>query len=365
MKSHNSQISTCGKQPNSHLEKSLGTGSVKIPELDALRGLGSIAILAWHLWPSKFFYGWSRVDLFFVLSGYLITSSILRYGWSRGFFLTFWARRALRIWPTYYLLLGALCAITVSKGDSVPIEGLLTHIAFIQYATYYWSESVPEFLPGASQTWSLAIEEQYYIVWPLIVVLAGRSLLVPIALCLIANSVAFRSAGLNPVVTLARCDGLALGAILASLGTDCEQTYRSRRVNLALAVSGIVSVLWLFCFTGTQTGRAIEAHQRGSMHVLIVNIVFFSLIGLIVLNTGHRILWPLRLQPLAYLGKISYGIFLYHLLIFETVTNYVGARTLSSDFSVVILSVLVAALSWELCEKRILAFKRLLPYCSE
>ena len=119
--------------------------SAHIPELDALRGLGAVAILGFHLWPGTFYFGWTRADLFFVISGYLITQIVIRHGSGRGFLFRFWARRALRIWPAYYLLLAIVCITTYTKGKALPMAGLLAHATFTQNLPYYWSTTVPDF----------------------------------------------------------------------------------------------------------------------------------------------------------------------------------------------------------------------------
>src|ERR1700744_3920986 len=83
----------------------------RVPELDALRGLAAVGVAAYHAYPYTFFLGWIGVDLFFVLSGFLITSIILEHAGKPGFFGTFYFRRALRILPVYYLTLFAALAL--------------------------------------------------------------------------------------------------------------------------------------------------------------------------------------------------------------------------------------------------------------
>ncbi len=117
--------------------------SRRIEELDALRGIGSFALLAFHLWPGTFFFGWTRVDLFFVLSGYLITSIILRQLDQPRFLRRFWTRRALRIWPAYYILLVFVCVRASCQGNSPRLDALLEHLSFTQNVPYYWEGAVP------------------------------------------------------------------------------------------------------------------------------------------------------------------------------------------------------------------------------
>ncbi len=204
--------------------------------------LGSFALLAFHLWPGTFFFGWTRVDLFFVLSGYLITSIILRQLDQPRFLRRFWTRRALRIWPTYYVLLAFICVRASCQGNSPRLDALLEHLSFTQNVPYYWEGAVPGFPYGAQQTWSLAIEEQFYLVWPILIVLAGRAMVVPLAVWLLLSAIAARWAGLYPIVALSRCDGLALGTILAAtLGDGSGKADRrgQRWPSLLLAGFGV------------------------------------------------------------------------------------------------------------------------------
>src|SRR5437763_3468663 len=87
--------------PGGGVEGDSGPG--RIPELDALRGLATVAILVYHVWPNVLPAGWLAVDFFFVLSGYLITAILLRNGSGPGVLVPFFVRRGLRIWPIYLL----------------------------------------------------------------------------------------------------------------------------------------------------------------------------------------------------------------------------------------------------------------------
>src|SRR5262245_12702190 len=98
----------------------------RVPELDALRAVAALVVLLFHLNPPRFFFGWTGVDLFFVLSGYLITTIILDHCNRRGFVWNFYARRGLRIWPTYYLTLAVLVLTSpfLPSKKREPLEGL-------------------------------------------------------------------------------------------------------------------------------------------------------------------------------------------------------------------------------------------------
>jgi peptidoglycan/LPS O-acetylase OafA/YrhL len=345
---------------------SIGSGAsraARVPELDSLRGLGALTILGYHLWPATLFLGWTRADLFFVLSGYLITSIILRHGSRPHFLFRFWARRALRIWPAYYLLLAILCALAISTGFPPSRDGLIAHLTFTQNFPQYWGGIVPKFPDGAIQTWSLAIEEQFYLLWPLIIVLTGRSGVVPVALGLLISSVGSRMLGWYPTIALARLDGLALGAILSVILEDGKRSRpRSIWLSLAFLTIGLASLVFLSGYANKIETPIPGIAGCGAFGIFAVNTFFFSVVGLVICHTGHPTLRLLRNRTLCYLGQISYGIFLYHLIVIDAVSAYLRVRTIATDMVSVLLSLLIAVLSWEWIERPIGNLKELFPY---
>jgi peptidoglycan/LPS O-acetylase OafA/YrhL len=335
----------------------------RIPELEALRAFGALAVLGSHLWPSAFYFGWTRAEFFFVLSGYLITSIILRHGSRRRFLYVFWARRALRIWPAYYLLMVIMLFYTFFN-DRLPRLGcLVAHLTFAQNLPYYWSDTAPGFSTATRQTWSLAIEEQFYLAWPVIIHLIGRPRILQAALWLIVTSLVSRLCGLPPAVILARCDGLALGAILAVLlGDGSWARRRIARLRLIFALVGMVALA--FFLAPLPEAKSIPHYALGSgpLSILAAGLIYFSIIGLVICHAGHPALALLRIRLLNYLGRISYGIFLYHLIIIEIVIKAIGARSIGSDLVVLPLSVLAGAISWQFLERPINNFKYLFKY---
>lgn len=333
----------------------LGSRGARVAELDALRGIGALLILAYHLWPSTFFFGWTRVDFFFVLSGFLITSSICNKSLNIRHIIMFWFRRALRTWPPYYMVIVFSCLVILCHGDSPRRGSLIAYLTFTQHIVAYWGTDGPPILSGAHQTWSLAIEEQFYFLWPIIVFLGGRRWLVPTATCMIVESVAARFLGLRPLVALARCDGLALGAILAAIHANPVRRQSGvKRLSIGFLLLGTGAVVllnnpmnWL---------DRIEAYDLrvagcGPLAIFLVNLLYFAVIGLVVCQRGHPLLAPLRVRALGHLGRISYGIFLYHILIFQTVTQRVSAPTLTRDLGIVVLTLIAAAVSWMCLER--------------
>ena len=145
----------------------------RIPELDAVRGLAAVAIVLFH-WRFHWPFLRTAVDLFFVLSGFLITSILLRTGESPHAFRTFYARRALRIFPIYYLTFAIFLAINPFAPRPHPIAALPYFLTYTQFIQGYWGQTIPPFSRAFGHTWTLAIEEQFYLFWPLVAWAVGR-----------------------------------------------------------------------------------------------------------------------------------------------------------------------------------------------
>jgi peptidoglycan/LPS O-acetylase OafA/YrhL len=210
----------------------------RIPPLDGVRGLAILMVMLTHydafldrrsfpqhILLSVFDYGWAGVDLFFVLSGFLITGILLRSREASNYFRVFYARRILRIFPLYYfsllVLFGLLLPAFHSQGQILPtFPEKLRYLLYIQnwFIAVQWS----------GQYWSLAVEEQFYLVWPLIVYLFGRKRTLQIAIGASLFSLVLRfvlfGAGVNPILILTnvftRLDSLMIGAACACLAQE-------------------------------------------------------------------------------------------------------------------------------------------------
>src|SRR5947208_17076877 len=102
-----------------------------IPELDSVRGLAAMGVVLFHAYPNLFFFGWSCVDLFFVLSGFLICGILLENGGTSGFAKAFYFRRALRIWPVYFLTLAAVLILNAVSPHGHSAKGLPWNLVFL------------------------------------------------------------------------------------------------------------------------------------------------------------------------------------------------------------------------------------------
>jgi peptidoglycan/LPS O-acetylase OafA/YrhL len=341
-----------------------------IPELEGLRGVAILAVVLYHChlrlvgtWVyGPVLWGWAGVNLFFALSGFLITSILLEARERPHYFRNFYARRALRIWPVYFLLLIVCYSVpdwflgdTLAHQAKWPI--LLAYALFVQNLRH-----TP--LPGTlGPTWSLAIEEQYYLVWaPVVRYCRGRlNWLLPVILvAMIVASPVFRLSHahwLNTTHTLIHLEGIALGSLLSF----CMYHARiSRRVwvwiGVAAAVLGFVAVGTIFGGTAfLDTGLALG---------------FAGVVLLAIAGTGARnpVAYLLRRGPLAFYGRISYGLYMTHILVFVYFGNF-DARLddkyhvgVAGNLMIVglrlVASTVVATILWYGFESQVLKLKR-------
>lgn len=305
-----------------------------IPALDGLRGIALLAVMSCHLLfastVSTFdlldriaLRGWLGVDLFFVLSGFLITGILVDTRDGEGYFANFYKRRALRILPIYYLLLVVLLAIVpaVSWLLGRPMGDGLARVRTNQawYWTYFVNLVQLRFpnsdLFWTGHLWSLSVEEQFYLLWPAIVLATPRRYLAKLCVFLIAAAALLRAAWLYArmpiigvyVLTPMRMDSLAVGALVAVLARTPDGTLALRRWyrpigGIALAVAIPLFVLW--GDTSASRAMALGGYSTAA-------IVFGALIVWLLDDPLPRRLF--ELPALRRAGRVSYGAYLYHL----------------------------------------------------
>ena len=204
-------------------------------------------------------------------------------------------------------------------------------------------------------------EEQFYIAWPFLVLTSGRRGLPFLVAVCVAVSVTARALGLHCGLLLARCDGFALGGLLAALGVS------GIAPCLASCAASVVGLVLLTAEVIKHGFPPLDyLHTNLTWSILAVNLLAFATVAVVVRYQGHRSLALLRARPLVYLGTISYGIYLYHCIILVLLfrlgddgqRSYIAVRTLV----VICATLAVATLSWYLVEKPILRLKDRIPY---
>jgi peptidoglycan/LPS O-acetylase OafA/YrhL len=363
------------------------TDSARIPVLDGLRGVAILLVLMWHgLFSIPFkspisskilllgTLSWSGVDLFFVLSGFLIGGILLDVRDSPRYFKTFYVRRAYRILPLYTvvivlnLLWPTFVVSWVSRlghfsGTEVPLLSLLT---FTQNFWMAWSGGFGVITVRA--TWSLAVEEQFYLTIPFLVrrvgryhfalVLSGIVVAAPL-LRFLAHFMLWDGNFAAYVLTPCRADALCLGALCALLIRFPAYWQRliSRRVVLWCIAAPIVIVLaWI---SSKGYGPFAGFVMTASYSLLAIFYACFLLIALTSRGPVQRILcYP----PLRNLGTIAYCTYLFHLPLMELCRRFIGLRFSYSSLATqfysgllgIALTLVIGKLSWSFFEKPLL-----------
>jgi peptidoglycan/LPS O-acetylase OafA/YrhL len=334
-----------------------------IPELQGLRGLAVLSVVIYHCHPRlegtwvhyASLWGWAGVNLFFVLSGFLITSILLESRDKEKYFRNFYGRRALRIWPVYVLLLvvvylNAPWFIGPTITQAVKTAPWLAYIFFVQNLFHL---ALP---PAVGPTWSLAIEEQYYFVWaPIVRFVRSPWILAAILLvAAIGSPLLDHHAWLTPTHTLIHLDGIALGSLIA---IGLHTLALSRRSWLFMGLAAAVLGFW-----ATATIAAGTRFLDSALAVAFGGVVLAA-----IASTGARnpISAALRRGPLPFYGRISYGLYMIHIAIFI----YFGWFDLAMDrygipgnLAVVAFriaaSTAAATILWYTFESQILKLKR-------
>jgi peptidoglycan/LPS O-acetylase OafA/YrhL len=373
-------------------------GNAHLPALDGIRGIAILLVLLHHLafyggirptiTVDTVFYavaqaGWCGVDLFFVLSGFLITGILYDAKPAEHYFSNFYMRRVLRIFPLYY---GTLIVFFWVLPNFVLLNEKFQ--ALIQGQGWYWSYLVnwqigfkgwPPYY-AISHFWSLAIEEQFYLVWPLIVFFFSRRQLLMICVAVIAGSFVVR-VGLRLadypiaayVLTPARMDTLAIGALLALIarGPDGLSKLSRWAGPVALVTGGAITAY----FVAKRSLDADTAFMQTAGYPLLA--AFFGAI-LVVGVTAQRQTATATFfahPALVFFGRYSYALYVFHHPIIFYVRQH-GFRVSNLPaifgsqlpgqllYSVVVggVTVILALLSWYLYESRFLKLKRFFPY---
>jgi peptidoglycan/LPS O-acetylase OafA/YrhL len=347
-------------------------------QLDALRAFAVLAVLLQHTLdiPPTWKCGRLGVRLFYVLSGYLITGILLRArdrcsgASDSGHVLrAFYARRSLRIFPLYYLVLGVAAAFAL-PGVSEYLFSCIT------YTTNFRSALDGTFLPmPIGHFWSLAVEEQFYLCWPLLVLLLPpRWLPAAITATLVVGPVSrlllFRFGGgvaweAAPTSCL---DTLGAGALLAYCSTPGGLSPGARR-GLRLSLLGGMALSALIVFwrlTGRMHTPSVVLEDAAYA------LLFGWLVGRAAEGFGGWAKVLLEFRPLVYLGTISYGVYVYHNFVpvaGAVVRERLGIEPGMPDGNglglfvyVSALTIGVAALSWHVFEKPVNRLKDYFPY---
>ncbi len=359
-----------------------------IPELDGVRGLAILLVMLFHfqgmrphLIPKALTYpmllGWSGVDLFFVLSGFLITGVLIETRLSENYFSSFYARRILRIFPLY-LLAVFLCfrvglPLARLRGYDLDPGGALEPWYWLHASN--WKSAFGADVPPVSHFWSLSIEEQFYLVWPAFVLwvspkrLGAACALLAAAACGLRWFAAEHGAPPEALhrLTIFRMDSLALGGFVAALVRQpgWRAALRRRLGWVALAIAAVLAALIVL-------GRGATSPPMTRFGYSAFGLLYACLVFAAFDRAGSRA-WlavQLRRRPLRAFGRYSYAMYVFHYPIALYQARFFepwqrgapewarAAIWLASVGFGILASFAVGLVSWNLVEKHFLALKK-------
>lgn len=356
-----------------------------IPELDGLRGIAILLVITFHYFSdllTVFSFGWSGVDLFFVLSGYLITSRLILTLGKPGYFLRFYKNRILRIFPLYYATL-------------IMFYFIIPHFIpphYFESLVFYRNQAPSFFLffenwtfinhPGISQNhlqvlWSLAVEEQFYLIWPFFIYFFVNSkylktiLVVWLIVIVLFRSILYMNNPDNFYVffynTFCRMDAFIIGATLFLIHKKILKPVHSYIVVIAVLSMFAGIIIW-------------KSNPATSPFIPTIGLtciaIFYALIIHIAVQKKYCFFSNfLNLPWLIFIGRISYGLYIFHWIIlrfsFEPLSNYINIHFLTGRelsnfltlFICLILSFILSIISYTYYESFFLKLKRKrLPY---
>jgi peptidoglycan/LPS O-acetylase OafA/YrhL len=360
---------------------------IYLPGLDSLRGVAILAVLVHNLslfesrisLPEKIWVaiqesGWVGVQLFFVLSGFLITGILVDSRGEPRFVRSFYLRRFFRIFPLYYAFLAFHFFVAPHLAPELTVPARQAPWYWLYLSN--WSDIAYGFLPALGHTWSLAVEEQFYVVWPWVVAATRPRSLAWVCLGVCVASFAARvlmvaehfSGRWLYASTLSRADALAMGALVA-LAVRSE-TWRPR-LSRMLGPVAIATALAL-------GGLVLATHGLNRLNPAV------EVYGYTITAIGGAVLVAVMARPdrpasradrvLGFFGKYSYALYVLHMPIKyfavslggERLASWISGRSIAADLAFVaatgLASLLVSLVSWAALERPFLRLKdRLVP----
>lgn len=336
----------------------------QLPQLTGIRAIAFGMVFLFHAClPGHFL--WSGVDLFFVLSGYLITGILLAQKKSDGYYRIFYTRRFLRIFPPFYivLILSILVLEQVSGAQALSIALFMANV----YMPFVDLAHVPESHNALGPYWTLALEEQFYLIWPMVVFKLRPKHLLWTCVLLILMAPILRAltfvylfhTGITNYQAIFmfswnRMDLLAAGSAIAI----CQHLtlFDSKTLanwGMAMAIGGFTFILMV--------GAVIPGFHLND-HSLIFSVLGFSVsccmmsgVVLYLANTSDSLIVKLlSLKPVVYLGTISYTMYLLHAAVLSVLEHKFGILFgWSLAGSAFVITFLIASLSWHTLERPI------------
>lgn len=326
-------------------------------DIDGLRAVAVLSVVLYHIGMPHFPGGYVGVDIFFVISGYLITRIVYTEACAGRFsFARFYERRARRLLPALFVMIAAgfVAAWFVSSPYDLDQYGLSATAALFFVANFHFKDAIDYFNPDAEyhpllHTWSLAVEEQFYLIFPVLLILAlrfNRVALVVGAVAAISLAASVQFTKVDPDIAFYlvpfRAWELMAGAAIALGFTPALESRPAREAVAAAGLLMIAIAVGVFddqtAFPGVAAllpaiGAALIIHAGGGGETLV----------------GRG----LSLRPMVFVGLISYSLYLWHWPILAFLRLYQASTeiTPTQALPVLVLSMIVAALSWRYVEQ--------------
>lgn len=345
-------------------------------QLDSLRAI-AVAMVAWHHWYPQWSFGLpldSGVQLFFVLSGFLITGILLDAHRSNSvlagtkvgvnILTSFYARRFLRIFPLYYLALALALLLDLKYID----VDFWWHVFYLSNYRFLLED---RWGGAASHFWSLAVEEQFYIFWPLLLLLVPAGRLRLFFSAIIVFGIVFRGVGVWffpsvshwNIATPANMVALGFGALLAHFVRDRVLNDRVDGRFLLRAL-GFGLVVYVLLVHAPRSSALISVAEHVFLCVIFGVVIICAFRG--VGGVGGLLL---SYAPLRYLGRISYGLYVFHNfapVIWQKTGGaiWIAEAGLGRFAGLCAITLGLSVVSWHLMEKPLNDLKRFFPYPS-
>jgi peptidoglycan/LPS O-acetylase OafA/YrhL len=337
------------------------SGFDRIPELDGLRGVAILTVMLAHFSEKQLAPGGFGVTLFFVISGFIITRLFIAEHALTGTISIrdFYIRRFLRLTPALFVAVAAIALATLAMEEDfsvVPVVAALTYLK--NYQTLFLPDHIGQPLANLGIYWSLAVEEHFYLVFPLLFILLRRDprQLALVLTVLIVAALAWRTIlifhfAVPPPRTYmgsdTRFDSPLTGALLACICAIREGTPpRKSEFTFAVGLAG----LSLLALTFTLQDTAVRETLR---YTLQNTAIAFILYAVLYGPRFHAVRFLLSHGPVHAIGIVSYSLYLWHVFVLDLVTRVAPAETPGAVIAplAALLALAIAALSWRTLEK--------------
>jgi peptidoglycan/LPS O-acetylase OafA/YrhL len=385
---------------NEHFHKIAGNISLNhIPILDGIRAYAVLMVCIFHFFMANesgiyennkilgiFLFKTSElgkrgVELFFILSGFLITGILLDTKKSLNYFKTFYARRFLRIFPLYYFvlfisfaILPLILTIDVTAAEIIKKQSFLW--TYTSNLASFWGKGgwdAGTNFPWFVHFWSLCVEEHFYLLWPLMIYYIDEKILPKIMWAIIVvSALSFLFSSVFPnIMPVLGCSSIVYAGVL-SLG-GLIAIYHRNQVKLkkkGILLRKYILLTGILLFIVNFIPRKFALNE---ILTLFLSVLFFVQLLVISLNGSAFASKILNHKKLFFIGKISYGIYVYHGLLVPFLNSYLYKAILSSLHNAFIASIIhtvistcisiaLAWVSWEIFERKFLSFKKYFAY---